>query len=78
MLVFGTCVLIDCSNKSEFQFLFEVQKLDFGGGVQTIIITMVILVAEALWKTNFPTMLFGGVQGQEKRRPKHKCYGKQM
>ena len=34
------------------------------------------MVAEAPGKSNFPTMLSGGVQGQEKRRPKHKCCGK--
>ena len=45
-------------------------------GVQTIItIIMAILVAEAPGKTDFPTMPSGGVQGQEKRRPKHKCCG---
>ena len=48
------------------------------GGVQTTITTTIIaiLVAEVPGKTHFPTMLSGGVQGQEKRRPKHKCCGK--
>ena len=39
---------------------------------------MRVLVAEAPGKANFPTMLSGGVQGQEKRRPKHKCCGKNV
>ena len=44
--------------------------------ITTITTTTAVLVAEAPGKTNFPTMLSGGVQGQEKRRPKHKCCGK--
>ena len=53
--------LIDVSTKNEFQF-FEVQKRDLGGGVQTTPITIItttttpVLVAEALGKTNFPTI----------------------
>ena len=53
--------------KNKFKFSPVVDWSISRGGVQTIIITIIIitaiLVAEALGKTNFPTTHSGGVHG---------------
>ena len=78
--------LIDFSSKHEFQ-LFDVQTLDFGGGVQTAIITTAIITttrvlgAEDLGgkqTKQFSYYAFWGAQGQEKNNTQTQAFWKHL
>ena len=64
--------------KNKFKFSPVIDCCICGGGVQTITIIIItaVLVAEPPGKSDFPTMLSGGLRGRRKGDPNTSVVGK--